>query len=56
VLAALGVPQSDRMDGSALPVVEPVGNHYYPRPERRTDLSTDDDRLEARLSDLGYLE
>jgi predicted AlkP superfamily phosphohydrolase/phosphomutase len=56
VLAALGVPQSDRMDGSALPVVEPAGNHYYPRPERRTDLPTDDDRLEARLSDLGYLE
>ncbi|MDL5362734.1 alkaline phosphatase family protein [Halalkalicoccus sp. NIPERK01] len=56
VCAALGVPYSDRMDGRVLPVVEDVGSTAYPEYTGSAAVSTEDERVEERLSDLGYLE
>jgi len=56
VLASLGVPHSDRMDGEVLPVVEPAGSESYPAFEPEPTQETDDEAIEQRLSDLGYLE
>ncbi|RJT02643.1 alkaline phosphatase family protein [Halococcus sp. IIIV-5B] len=56
VLAALGRPRGEHMDGKVLPVVDPVGERTYPEAEPRTRESTDERAVEARLSDLGYLE
>jgi predicted AlkP superfamily phosphohydrolase/phosphomutase len=56
VLSALGVPYSDRMDGSVLPVVDDVGSTEYHVYSGDTTRATDDDTVEQRLSDLGYLE
>ena len=55
VLSALGVPVSDRMDGSALPVVEELGRESPPPYEGGSE-RTDDADVEDRLSNLGYLE
>ena len=55
VLSALGVPVSDRMDGSALPVVEETGRASPPPYEGGSE-ATDDAGVEDRLSNLGYLE
>ncbi|MCL7418154.1 MAG: alkaline phosphatase family protein [Halalkalicoccus sp.] len=55
VLASLGVPRDDRMDGRVLPIVEAVGTERYADIEgdrRRTDSQA----VEDRLSQLGYLE
>ncbi|MDL5360629.1 alkaline phosphatase family protein [Halalkalicoccus sp. NIPERK01] len=55
VLASLGVPRDERMDGRVLPVVEAVGTERYADIEgdrRRTDSRA----VEDRLSQLGYLE
>jgi hypothetical protein len=44
------------MDGSVLPAVEPVGTERYPEYEAGEQTETDDEAVEARLADLGYLE
>jgi predicted AlkP superfamily phosphohydrolase/phosphomutase len=55
VLATLGVPISDRMDGSPLPFVDhPGGTTYDGETTERTDL--EDEAVSDRLADLGYLE
>nr|WP_097009727.1 alkaline phosphatase family protein [Natronoarchaeum philippinense]SNZ16956.1 Predicted phosphohydrolase or phosphomutase, AlkP superfamily [Natronoarchaeum philippinense] len=56
VLATMGVPASDRMDGAAMPFVEPSGTTEYPTYDRATTVSTDDDGVEQQLTSLGYLE
>ncbi|XVH31962.1 alkaline phosphatase family protein [Haloferacaceae archaeon DSL9] len=60
IMAALGVPYSDRMDGRVLPVVEPTDAMAYP--EYDADEGSADregldetDEVEERLADLGYL-
>ncbi|MDZ5810214.1 alkaline phosphatase family protein [Halorubrum sp. AD140] len=55
VLSLLGVPVSDRMDGSALPVVEET-ERASPPPYEGDSEPTDDAAVEDRLSNLGYLE
>ena len=56
VLATLGLPASDRMDGAVLPPVDPAGEERYP-PARPSELSSrrSDEGVENRLADLGYL-
>ncbi|NHN59138.1 MULTISPECIES: alkaline phosphatase family protein [Halorussus] len=56
VLATMGVPAADRMDGSVLPAVGAVGTESYPAFDAGGEVATDDDDVEARLADLGYLE
>ena len=56
VLATLGVPADERMDGEPLPIVEPAGERPYPEYESGATQETDDDAVERRLSQLGYLE
>jgi predicted AlkP superfamily phosphohydrolase/phosphomutase len=56
VLAAFGVPVSERMDGRVLPVVEPTERATYPEHEAAPASTTDDPDLETRLESLGYLE
>ncbi|ARS88942.1 alkaline phosphatase family protein [Natrarchaeobaculum aegyptiacum] len=56
VLATLDVPACDRMDGTALPCVDPVGTRSYPRTDSERSVATDDADVEQRLADLGYLE
>ena len=56
VLASLGLPRGEHMDGEVLDIVEPAGERAYPDyegPERET---TDEQAVEERLSDLGYME
>lgn len=55
VLAALGVPASDRMDGTVLDVVTPAGTATYDQFEPGTAMDEEAD-IEDRLADLGYLE
>lgn len=59
VLSLLGAPVSDRMDGTALPVIEECDKAAYPIYEDAdVDVSDRaiDDGMEERLSSLGYLE
>jgi len=56
VLASLGLPASDRMDGRTLPVFEPAGTRSYQAFEVGAVGGTDDATVERRLTDLGYLE
>lgn len=56
VLASLGLPASDRMDGRVLPLVDEVGTREYPEFESGTETETNDSEVESRLADLGYLE
>ncbi|AXR81211.1 alkaline phosphatase family protein [Natrarchaeobaculum sulfurireducens] len=56
VLATLDVPACDRMDGTPLPCVDPVGVQSYPRTDDGVSVETADDGVEQRLADLGYLE
>ncbi|WP_254861834.1 alkaline phosphatase family protein [Halovivax gelatinilyticus] len=56
VLATLGIPADERMDGTVLPCVHPIATTAYPRFESDRDESTANDRVERRLADLGYLE
>ncbi|PSP92879.1 phosphodiesterase [Halobacteriales archaeon QS_4_62_28] len=56
VLATMGVPRDDRMDGRVLPFATPVGEAQYD-PRKETDVeATEDAVVQERLSDLGYLE
>ncbi|WP_170977454.1 alkaline phosphatase family protein [Halorussus salinisoli] len=56
ILATMGVPAADRMDGSVLPAVGAVGRESYPAFDAGEQEATDDGNVEARLADLGYLE
>ena len=63
VLATMGVPADERMDGRVLPLVEPVGEERYPEYQRTTDPSRAGESVDdgegavaARLENLGYLE
>ncbi|WP_458205204.1 alkaline phosphatase family protein [Haladaptatus sp. NG-SE-30] len=56
ILATFGVPASDRMDGNVLPVVAAAGEQSYPAFDAGETVETDDERVETRLADLGYLE
>ena len=57
VLATFGVPVSDRMDGSILPVVDEVDAREYDRRSVSADSEEGpDDGVQDRLADLGYLE
>jgi predicted AlkP superfamily phosphohydrolase/phosphomutase len=56
VLATLGLPAPERMDGKPLPFVEPAGTESYPAYEPQSRTGTDDRSVERRLADLGYLE
>ena len=55
VLATLDVPISDRMDGSPMPFVAATETRTYPTYERDAE-RTGDERVEQRLTSLGYLE
>lgn len=55
VLATMGVPVSDRMDGRVLPVVEDPGVDTYPEYTGER-VETESAAVEAHLADLGYLE
>jgi len=56
VLATMGVPASDRMDGTAMPFVESSGTTEYPAYDSDADVATDDADVEQQLTSLGYLE
>ncbi|UPW00397.1 alkaline phosphatase family protein [Halorussus gelatinilyticus] len=56
ILATMGVPAADRMDGSVLPAVRSAGTESYPALDAGEQEATDDGDVEARLADLGYLE
>ncbi|WP_415379350.1 alkaline phosphatase family protein [Halosimplex sp. TS25] len=56
VCAALGIPRSDRMDGSPLPFVEPTDERRYPSREARERVGTEDESVAETLTDLGYIE
>ncbi len=56
VLATLGLPVADRMDGTVLPPVASEGSDRYPdRDETRAAVGTEAE-VTDRLADLGYLE
>ncbi|WP_339104337.1 alkaline phosphatase family protein [Haloterrigena salinisoli] len=58
VMAAMGVPHSDRMDGSVAPVVDPIDPMSYADYEGDgvdPDRSEPDEDVTDRLADLGYL-
>jgi hypothetical protein len=56
ILATMGLPAGDRMDGEVLPAVESVGTERYPAFDAGEQKRTDDDEVDERLADLGYLE
>jgi predicted AlkP superfamily phosphohydrolase/phosphomutase len=56
VMAALGIPYSDRMDGEVVPVVEDVGAQSYPEYDGDGGATMDEDAVEQRLADLGYVQ
>jgi len=56
VLSTLDVPWDERMDGSPLPFVTETDPRQYPSVEPRDRLQTDDETVEKRLADLGYIE
>ncbi|OVE86433.1 alkaline phosphatase family protein [Natronolimnobius baerhuensis] len=56
VLATLGVPVDEQMDGQPLPCVDSSGHQSYPRLDETDSVETADAAVEDRLADLGYLE
>jgi predicted AlkP superfamily phosphohydrolase/phosphomutase len=56
ILTTLGVPASDRMDGRTLPFVDSTGTAEYSEFVTEMVVATDDEDVERRLTDLGYLE
>ncbi len=56
VLSTMGIPASDRMDGSAMPCVKAVDRKAYPEYDRTETTRTDDAHVEQQLADLGYIE
>ncbi|MDS0477593.1 alkaline phosphatase family protein [Natrinema sp. 1APR25-10V2] len=56
IMAAMGVPYSDRMDGSVVPVVDPVDPISYPAYDGGDEgRPTTDEAVTDRLADLGYM-
>ena len=55
VLASLGLPTGERMDGDVLAIVGSAGERAYPKVDERDREATDEPAVEERLSDLGYL-
>lgn len=56
VLATMGLPASDRMDGRPLAPVDDPGEQAYPAADpQATDVSPDE-AVEDRLANLGYLD
>lgn len=57
VMAALGLPADERMDGRVLPVIDERDTRSYDEYVPPTqDQSVTDSELEDRLADLGYIE
>ena len=58
IMSALGVPYSDRMDGKVIPIVEDAGAESYPEydEEEGASIDGDEDNVEERLADLGYMQ
>ena len=54
ILASMGIPPSDRMDGTVLPVTSPAAPTSYP-PYGADSVEVQAD-IEGRLADLGYIE
>jgi len=55
VLSTLGVPASERMEGTALRVVEPAARERYP-PFEAEEQTGRDRAVEQHLAEMGYLE
>ncbi|MFP8953673.1 alkaline phosphatase family protein [Natrialbaceae archaeon A-arb3/5] len=57
VLASMGVPYSDRMDGSVVPLVDSIDPVSYPAysEQGERDRAATDDEVTERLADLGYM-
>ncbi|WP_137289880.1 alkaline phosphatase family protein [Natronorubrum halophilum] len=57
IMAAMGVPHSDRMDGSVVPIVEQVDSMSYPAYDDTDtgEQTAPDEEVTDRLADLGYL-
>ncbi|WP_407075636.1 alkaline phosphatase family protein [Natronococcus wangiae] len=57
IMASFGVPYSDRMDGSVIPVVDSVDSTAYPKYEESDEQARPgaDDEVTDRLADLGYM-
>jgi len=56
VMAAMGVPYSDRMDGSVVPVVDPIEPTSYPEYDTHDGKRpATDEAVTDRLADLGYM-
>ncbi|MDG5758511.1 alkaline phosphatase family protein [Natronococcus sp. A-GB1] len=57
IMASFGLPYSDRMDGSVIPVVEPTEATSYPAydDEAGSTQSEVDEEVTDRLADLGYM-
>jgi predicted AlkP superfamily phosphohydrolase/phosphomutase len=55
IMSALGVPYSDRMDGKVLPIVDDAGSTTYPEYDSDAGSGIEDQDVEDRLADLGYL-
>ncbi|ELZ98894.1 hypothetical protein C440_01020 [Haloferax mucosum ATCC BAA-1512] len=56
VLSTFGIAPDEEMDGTTLPAVEGVEPKSYPEFEVEARMQTDDESVEERLADLGYLE
>ncbi|MFC6734073.1 alkaline phosphatase family protein [Haladaptatus sp. DYSN1] len=59
IMSALGVPYSDRMDGTVIPVVPDVGSETYPEYDEQAEAAVSDQEeadVEERLADLGYMQ
>jgi hypothetical protein len=55
VLATMGVPADERMDGTVLPAVGSAGEQDYPEYDSQRS-ATDEGDVEDRLANLGYIE
>lgn len=56
ILASLGLPHGDRMEGSVLPIVDGVGVESYPPYDGGDrEIGEADEQVEQRLARLGYL-
>jgi len=56
VLATLGVPPSDRMDGRVLPLAESLDGQTYSEFDAREISAGESDAVHQHLANLGYLE
>lgn len=56
VLATFDIPADVEMDGQTLPIIESVGDRSYPLFEPDDRRTTNDQTVEDRLADLGYIE